>query len=272
MNLKSIIVVIIRKENLFKGTIMNLIYKLNKVHFMEKESKSEKSRKWYLKKKERFGIRDRSSLKLSDEERSRRRKESKKRYREKNREKILRYKKEYYKNNKGKYQEYAIENKLKISNRNKERYNKNINHNREIRKVYSRLNRKRIYKRDKSRKEHDIVFRISSRIRQSISTIIKRNRYSKDSKTIKILGCSFQEFKIHIESKFEPWMNWDNYGKYNGEFSYGWDIDHIIPVSSANNEEEIINLNNYRNLQPLCSKINRYIKKDRIDNTNFIYK
>ena len=43
---------------------------------------------------------------------------------------------------------------------------------------------------------------------------------------------------------------------------YMWDIDHIIPVSSAKREEEIIKLNHYTNLQPLCSKINRYIKKN----------
>jgi hypothetical protein len=65
-----------------------------------------------------------------------------------------------------------------------------------------------------------------------------------------------------LENKFEPWMNWDNQGRYNGEFDYGWDIDHIIPLSSAKNEEDIIKLSHYSNLQPLCSKVNRDIKKD----------
>jgi len=45
-------------------------------------------------------------------------------------------------------------------------------------------------------------------------------------------------------------MNFDNYGKYNGEFNFGWDIDHIIPTSSAKTEEEIIKLNHYTNLKP----------------------
>jgi hypothetical protein len=52
---------------------------------------------------------------------------------------------------------------------------------------------------------------------------------------------------------------------YNKELNYGWDIDHIIPVSSATSEEEVIKLNHYTNLQPLCSKINRNIKKDKLD-------
>ena len=58
-------------------------------------------------------------------------------------------------------------------------------------------------------------------------------------------------------------MNWENRGLYNGDFDYGWDIDHIIPLSSANTEEDVIKLNQYTNLQPLCSKINRDIKKDK---------
>lgn len=55
-------------------------------------------------------------------------------------------------------------------------------------------------------------------------------------------------------------MSWDNYGKYNGELNFGWDIDHIKPLCLAKTKEEVINLNHYTNLQPLCSKINRDIK------------
>jgi hypothetical protein len=87
----------------------------------------------------------------------------------------------------------------------------------------------------------------------------------KQNKTSDILGCTFEEFKLYLESKFEDWMTWENRGLYNGEFNYGWDIDHIIPTSSAKTEEEIIKLNHYTNLQPLCSKINRYIKRDLIN-------
>ena len=59
-------------------------------------------------------------------------------------------------------------------------------------------------------------------------------------------------------------MTWENYGRYNGEFGYGWDIDHIVPISSIKNELDILELNNYKNLQPLCSKINRDIKRNNI--------
>ena len=40
------------------------------------------------------------------------------------------------------------------------------------------------------------------------------------------------------------------------------DVDHIIPLASTTNEDELLKLNHYTNLQPLCSYHNRFIKKD----------
>jgi hypothetical protein len=91
-----------------------------------------------------------------------------------------------------------------------------------------------------------------------------RNGISKTSKTCEILGCSFEELKNHLESQFEPWMTWDNKGNPKDgilEANKSWDIDHIIPISTAKTEEDIIRLNHYTNLQPLCSYINRVIKR-----------
>ncbi len=88
-----------------------------------------------------------------------------------------------------------------------------------------------------------------------------KHKKSKNGNSEYILGCSFEFFKNYLESIFEPWMNWDNYGLYNGQPNYGWDIDHIIPLKTAKKEGEIIELNHYKNLQPLCSYINRDVKK-----------
>lgn len=61
-------------------------------------------------------------------------------------------------------------------------------------------------------------------------------------------------------------MNWGNYGKYKKKtLYYGWDVDHIIPLSSAETEEKLLEISNYINLQPLCSYINRTIKKGKLD-------
>ena len=51
-------------------------------------------------------------------------------------------------------------------------------------------------------------------------------------------------------------MNWDNYGPCNGNYNETWQFDHIIPSSSARSEYEIIVLNKFSNLRPLCSKLN----------------
>ena len=59
-------------------------------------------------------------------------------------------------------------------------------------------------------------------------------------------------------------MNWDNYGLYNGEEKYGWDLDHIVPLSSAECEGDIYRLNHYSNIQPLCSYVNRDVKRDNM--------
>jgi len=63
-------------------------------------------------------------------------------------------------------------------------------------------------------------------------------------------------------------MSWDNYGNPKDgvlELNKTWDLDHIVPLSSAECEEDIIRLNHYSNIQPLCSYVNRNVKRDNID-------
>jgi len=85
------------------------------------------------------------------------------------------------------------------------------------------------------------------------------------------LGLSFEEFESYIESLFEPWMNWDNYGNINrripDEFNMTWHLDHILPTSIAENEWEVELLNHYTNFAPLCSRVNSYIKRDKLNFT-----
>ena len=189
-------------------------------------------------------------------------KEYKKSYRLENREFISEQDKKYYNTNKEiireKQKYYYIENKEDILIIQKEYRDSNRNiltlKNREYSKKY------------KMTKRDDILWKLSSSIRSSIGNTFKNNGYTKNSKTEVILGCSFEEFKNYIESKFDPWMTWENKGLYNPELNYGWDIDHIIPLNSANTEDDIIKLNHYTNLQPLCSYTNRHIKMYK---TNF---
>jgi hypothetical protein len=176
----------------------------------------------------------------------------KKRY-EKNKKQILAKQKINYKKIKDKKlnydKNYRIINKEKIVERKKQWYNKN-------KKIIIQKN----INYAKKRKETDELYRLKISIKTNIYNSLKRKNY-KNYRTHEILSCSFEEFKTHLESKFEPWMTWDNYGLYNGTEMFGWDIDHIIPLSSAKTEKDIIKLNHYTNLQPLCSYINRVVKK-----------
>ena len=117
-------------------------------------------------------------------------------------------------------------------------------------------------KHEKNRKKRDPIFKLSCNIRSSIHNALKLNNFYKSNKTVDILGCSFKEFKEHIENKFESWMTWENYGLYNGTENYGWDIDHLMPISTAITVEDVIRLNHYTNLQPLCSYTNRVVKRN----------
>jgi hypothetical protein len=143
---------------------------------------------------------------------------------------------------------WRLENKELVKSTSRRSYLKHKEDRREPRRTYA-----------SNRRQSDVMFALRSRISSSIKNSM---RGKNGKKSIDILGCSFEELKVYLESKFEPWMNWENRGLYNGELNYGWDIDHIVPSSSAKSEDDLIRLNHYTNLQPLCSKVNRDIKKD----------
>lgn len=113
---------------------------------------------------------------------------------------------------------------------------------------------------------YKLVCSIRGRIKNSLFIYLKDN-----SKKLKgseeILGCSWEEFKSHIESQFLPWMNWENFGDSCGDspdYDCSWDLDHIVPVSWAKTNDELYGLNHWSNFQPLCSKVNRWEKKGNI--------
>lgn len=203
-----------------------------------KEQIKEKNRKYYLKYREKIIEKNKTYYKNNIEKET----IADKNYYEKNRDIILEKKKIYNKKNSEKQKQYRLE------------HNNNM-------KVYNSL-----YYKNRISKGDDL-FKLNKNISSLIRISMRNGGYKKNAKTANILGCDFNEFKLYLESKFESWMNWSNYGNWNGipkEKNVSWDIDHIIPVSSAKNEKELIKLNHYTNLQPLCSYYNRYIKRNEI--------
>lgn len=245
---------------------------------LSKNQKRKEHKKEYLKKyREDNKERNKQYRKEYQIKNKEHKKEYNKEYRKKNKEKINEYRNQWKERNNNYHKEYEERNKESLKQYRKTYYEKHKEekekyhhqyylNNKEKSKAYRKENidKVRLNRRTNhaQRIKTDPLYKLTHNVKGLIRQSIIRNKFSKNSSTIKILGCSFEEFKYHIESHFEPWMNWDNYALYNGEEKYGWDIDHIIPSSSAKCEEDVYKLNHYTNLQPLCSKVNRDVKKN----------
>lgn len=68
----------------------------------------------------------------------------------------------------------------------------------------------------------------------------------KTCSALRLLGCSIDQFRVHLQSKFRDGMAWNNHGTI-------WHIDHIKPCASFNltNHNEQANCFHYSNMQPL---------------------
>lgn len=127
---------------------------------------------------------------------------------------------------------------------------------------YNKINRQKIKKqqnrRSKQRKQEDLCYKIACNLRTRLVIAIKNNQ--KAGSAIDDLGCSVDEFRIHIEKQFQLGMSWDNYGLY------GWHLDHIIPLSSFDltNREQLLQACHYTNYQPLWA-IDNLRKSNKIE-------
>lgn len=162
--------------------------------------------------------------------------------------------KEYYQNNKERIKkmsnDYYHSNSdiIKIKQKEIRKNNDHIKYQREYQKKYKQQNKQKRSQDHKYKMEKDPLYRLSHNLRGLIYRKFKENNYTKSSKLYQIIGCSFEEFKIHIEKQFKYGMSWENRSE--------WHLDHIYPVSLSKNEEEFIKLNHYTNFQPLWAKDN----------------
>jgi hypothetical protein len=178
------------------------------------------------------------------------------------------YNKEYRLKNIEKVKEYTKKNNAKYRNENK---SKLTIQNKEYLIQYRKINKVKINEQNKlynlNKRKINPLYKFKCNLRSLLNGSMKKKGYIKNSKTNQIIGCTIDELIIYLESKFESWMNWDNYGNPKDnvlKINKTWDIDHIIPMCTAITEEDAIRLNHYNNLQPLCSYTNRLIKKDKI--------
>ena len=193
-----------------------------------------------------------------------------KEYKANNKEKVIEYNKtylkSYYESNKDKFKDYyKTIDKTKKAEQNKKYREANKTKIAEQQKQWREANKDKINQQRKDRAKNDPLFKLKTNMRKMMCNAFARKGYKKFSQTEIILGCSYEDFLIYLEGKFENWMSWENKGLYKvGVFNYGWDIDHIIPLHTAETVEDIIKLSHFTNLQPLCSYTNRNIKGNAI--------
>ena len=148
-----------------------------------------------------------------------------KRYRQKYKEKVARDNKKWHEENKEHCVQYRKDNK-KIRNR----------YNRKWYKKESRVNPK---------------FRLDGGIGRTIWYALKGKKAGR--KWEKLVGYTLNDLVKHLESQFEDWMSWENYGK--------WEVDHIKPKSlfkyETAEDESFKECWALRNLQPLEKIANR---------------
>ena len=186
-----------------------------------------------------------------------------------NKEYIKEYKKKYYLKNKEKVdeknKEFRLKNPKYIEEYNKKYYIlykeklkenarkyrlKNLEYITEYKKNYSQKNKEYLNEYHKKyqskRKKIDINYKLKSILRSRIYKALKKEH--KSDTTVKLLGCSIYDFKKHIESLFQPWMSWENYGK--------WHIDHIKPcalfdLTLPERQQECFHWSNMRPLEAI---------------------
>lgn len=101
----------------------------------------------------------------------------------------------------------------------------------------------------KRKEESPLKNKIADNLRSRINKVLKGS--SKSASTFELLGCSHDQLKLHLESKFKKGMTWKNYGTK-------WHIDHIEPCASfdlSSPEQQRICFH-FTNLQPMRSKEN----------------
>lgn len=115
----------------------------------------------------------------------------------------------------------------------------------------ARLKKDGYFKRyENNRKKKDIIYKLKFNLKARLSVFLKSKKIKKTNKTFELVGCTPEELRRYLESKWLPGMTWKNHSLK------GWHIDHIIPLDKAKNENDLKRLYHYTNLQPLWARKN----------------
>jgi hypothetical protein len=177
-----------------------------------------------------------------------------------NRERYLRQNKERYLKNKLEFNRKQKawredpKNKQKIKEKKARYYRENFQKIKKGRAIYYQKNKDRFRERRRKYEQEQYQtnpqFALSSRIRSRIRISIKKANVQKSTKTIDLIGCSYEFLRKHIESQFREGMAWDKPNSFH--------IDHIRPLASFDltDPEQQKSACHWTNLQPLYPEEN----------------
>lgn len=129
---------------------------------------------------------------------------------------------------------------------------------RERNKAWLKANRGQANEYLRIKRATDPQFKIKANLRTRLYLAIRKQNTRKESGMTKLLGCSVDELKKSLESKFKRGMRWENYGSF-------WHIDHIIPLASfdLSDPNQLAIACHHTNLRPLKASEN-ITKGDKI--------
>lgn len=145
---------------------------------------------------------------------------------------------------------YREKNKDKLNNY----YKDWANANRKELKVYHKMwrtgnekHKERVNKYELEKTRSEPKYRLCKRTRTAVWQCLKERNINKTNSTFQLLGYTIEELMQHLEKQFVDGMTWDNYGQ--------WHVDHIRPMSSFNftspDDPEFKECWALSNLQPL---------------------
>jgi hypothetical protein len=176
-------------------------------------------------------------------------------WQEKNRKKVNKKAVERRNRNKEKYRarekQYEEKNKEHLEEKAKLYRERNKEKIKATQQKYYQKNKEKTFERNQKwweKAKLDPIHALARRVRDRTRECFRLKRIPKSQNTMSMLGCTWEELKNHIESLFTDGMCWERLSEIH--------LDHIIPLSSAKNEEDLIKLAHYTNLQPLWASDN----------------
>lgn len=207
---------------------------------MTKKQKQEYMKKWRLSHKEH--IKEYDLIHLSEHREAGKNYDRTHKHQKKVTSKI------YYETHKEQIKEYFENNRERIKEYHRKYYQKNKKLFSQKQKEYDKTHKEERNRRQQNKLKTNINYKIAHYLRTRLNKVLKGER--KSESILKLLGCSLDAFKSHLESNFTQGMSFENYGK--------WHIDHIKPCASFDlsvNDEQS-KCFHYTNLQPLWAKDN----------------